>query len=70
MKEFLKSNSAEARLGRTILQGILGVIVANLDLLVGFLVIPPELKPLIVALVMAILSPTMAMLGETKEEIK
>lgn len=67
MKEFLQANSKWARLARTIFQGVIGVLIANIDLLIGFLVIPPDMKPFITALVMAILSPIMATLGETKE---
>ncbi len=35
MTDFLTSNEWEWRLLRTIAQGVLGVIVANIDLLVG-----------------------------------
>lgn len=64
MNEWLKDNSTKARLERTILQGVIGVLIANLDLLAGFIAIPPELKPVIVALVMAVLSPIMSELGK------
>ena len=60
MKEFLTSNETKYRLLRTILQGIIGVIVANLDLLLGYTVIPPELRPVITGVVMAVLSPIMS----------
>lgn len=63
MKEFLRSNKTEDRLLRTILQGVIGVIVANIDLLLGYTVIPPELRPVVTGLVMAILSPIMSELG-------
>ena len=63
MKEFLTSNDTKYRLLRTILQGIIGVITANLDLLLGYTVIPPELRPVITGVVMAILSPIMSELG-------
>lgn len=63
MNDFLKSNSWQMRLARTILQGIIGVVIANLDLLIGYTAIPPELRPVITGAVMAILSPVMAMLG-------
>ena len=63
MKTFLTSNKTKYRLGRTILQGIIGVLIANVDLIVSYLNIPPEMKPFIVALVMAILSPIMSELG-------
>ena len=67
MNTFLTSNETRYRLLRTIIQGIIGVIIANLDLLIGRFSIPPEMKPVIVALVMAILSPIMSELG-TKED--
>ena len=64
MRSFLRDNSTRQRLARTIVQGIIGVLIANIDLLVGFLTIPIELKPVIVALVMAVLSPIMSELGK------
>ena len=64
MNTFLKSNETKYRLLRTIAQGILGVIVAYIDVLVGYVAIPDELRPVIVALVMAILSPVMSELGK------
>jgi len=64
---FLKSNETKDRLLRTILQGILGVIVANIDIFVASLTIQPEYKPVIVALVMAVLSPIMSELGKKND---
>ena len=64
MKEFLRSNATEYRLLRTIVQGIICTIAANLDLFVSFIHIDPALKPVIVALGMAILSPIMSELGK------
>lgn len=63
MNEFLTSNEAKYRLLRTIFQGIIGVVIANIDLLVGYVVFDPSTRALIVAIVMAILSPIMAELG-------
>lgn len=63
MIKFLTSNDKKYRLARTIVQGVIGVVIAYLDVIVGLLVIPNELRPMIVALVMAILSPIMAELG-------
>ena len=68
MKEFLTSNEPKYRLARTIVQGIIGVLVANMDLLVGMTPIPPAIKPVITGLVMAILSPIMAMIGGDPED--
>lgn len=63
MNKFLTSNDWKYRLARTIVQGILGVIVANIDLIVGAAVLDPSQRALVVALVMAVLSPIMATLG-------
>ena len=66
-KTFLTSNETMYRLARTILQGIIGVIIAYLDAIVGMMAIPNEMRPMIVALVMAILSPIMSELGASIE---
>ena len=63
MNEFLASNEWQWRLLRTVVQGVLGVIIANLDLIMGWCVLDPSMRALMVALVMAILSPIMAALG-------
>lgn len=63
MRKFLTSNEWQYRLLRTIVQGVLGVLVANLDVLAGMVVLDPAIRAVVVALVMAILSPVMAMLG-------
>ena len=67
MTKFLTSNEWEWRLLRTIAQGVLGVVVANVDLLVGTAVLGPSWRALVVALVMAVLSPLMAELGKANE---
>lgn len=67
MKKFLSSNEAKYRLFRTIVQGIVGVLIANIDLIVGQFVIDPMWKTFIVGLVMAVLSPVMAMFGEKED---
>ena len=63
MRRFLQSNEWQYRLLRTILQGILGVLVANVDVLAGYAILDPAIRAIVVALVMAVLSPVMAMLG-------
>ena len=63
MRKFLTSNEWQYRLLRTIVQGILGVLVANIDVLAGYAILDPAIRAIVVALVMAILSPVMAMLG-------
>lgn len=64
MNEFLTSNEWNWRLLRTVVQGVLGVVAANVDLLVGVAVLEPTWRALVVALVMAVLSPVMAELGK------
>lgn len=63
MDKFLNSNDTVWRLARTIVQAVLGVIVANIDMIVGTCVLDPSVRALIVALVMAVLSPIMAEIG-------
>ena len=63
MKTLLSSNDAKYRLARTIIQGIIGVVIANLDYLFGLGSFAPEMKSLMVALTMAVLSPIMAYFG-------
>jgi uncharacterized YccA/Bax inhibitor family protein len=70
MSNWLNDNSTKGKLIRTIVQGVIGVLIANLDMLIGMIQIQPELKPMIVALVMAVLSPIMSELGKYSEEVK
>ena len=69
MNEFLASNEWYWRLARTIVQGVLGVVIANIDLIMGWCVLDPSVRGLVVALVMAVLSPAMAALGGGDEDI-
>ena len=66
--KFLKSNTALWRMMRTIAQGILGVLIANLDIITGAFNIPDVWKPIIAALIMTILSTIMASLGGKAED--
>ncbi len=63
MKKLFYSNDWQFRLLRTIIQGVVGVLIANLDLFIGALTIAPMWKPVIAALVMAVISPIMAEIG-------
>jgi hypothetical protein len=60
---FLTSNVWQWRLLRTVFQGLLGVVVANIDVLMGAVVLEPTWRAICVALAMAVLSPVMAELG-------
>ena len=64
MNTFLTGNEAKYRLARTIVQGILGVLIANIDTLAGQVILDPAQRAVIVALVMAVLSPIMAAIGQ------
>ena len=63
MNRLFISNSRGCRLLRTIIQGVIGVLIANVDLLVAGFSFSPEMKVIIVPLVMAVLSPIMEYLG-------
>ena len=63
MNRLFVRNDAKYRLLRTIIQGVIGVIIANLDVLIGNFTIDPFWKPFIVGIVMAILSPIMTAMG-------
>ena len=63
MDEFLGSNDWRWRLARTVVQGMLGVVVANIDTLMGYVAVDAGVRSVAVALVMAALSPVMAELG-------
>lgn len=67
MDNFLHSNETKYRLARTIVQAIIGVLIANIDVVIGSLTIPAEMKPVIVGLVMSVLSPIMAELKKNEE---
>ena len=67
MDKFFNSNETYYRLLRTMVQGVIGVLIANIDLIVGTFNIDGSYKPLIVAVVMAILSPVMSMLGDKED---
>lgn len=69
MSKFLTDNEWNWRLLRTIAQGVAGVFVANIDLIVGFAVLDPTMRALVVAFVMAVLSPIMAALGDGDGEV-
>lgn len=68
MKTFLTSNEWQYRLLRTIVQGIVGVIIANLDIIVGYIILDVTQRTIIVGIVMALLSPIMKALGGEENE--
>lgn len=66
--EFLTGNDWQHRLGRTVVQGVPGAVVANLDPLLGWATRDPTWRALCVALVIAVLSPVMAEPGAATTE--
>ena len=62
-ENFLHRNEWGWRLLRTVVQGAISVLIASLDIIVEPLNIDASLKPVLVALLMAILSPIMSALG-------
>ena len=69
MEWFLRSNSTWARILRTIVQGLLGVLVAELPEIVGLFNIPDAVQAVIVAVVMAVLTSIMSELGKYVEAV-
>lgn len=63
MNEFLTENTPLMRCLRTIVQGMLAAIVMYLPDMAGLWHLDPTTNALVVALIMAVLSPIMAMLG-------
>ena len=67
MIKFLTDNSTGMRIARTIVQGCIGVVVANIDTIINCAGFSAEWKPIVVALVMAVLSPLMSEIGKNIE---
>lgn len=63
-KAWCGSNTASAKCTRTIFQGVIGVIIANADILLGHYILDASTRAIIVALVMAVLSPIQAAFGD------
>lgn len=64
LKWFFESNGWGGRLARTIVQAVIGFVLAYVNDLVALLNIGESTQALIVAAVMAILAPIMQMIGE------
>ena len=65
--KFFTSNEWQYRLLRTIVQGVIGFLIANIDLIISNFTLDANAKAIIVGLVMAILSPIMAEIGKNSE---
>ena len=68
IKTFLRSNETIYRTLRTIVQGVISVLLVNIDLILGGFSMTPEEKSLMVAFIMAVLSPIMGALGGDDDE--
>ena len=64
MNTFLTSNETKYRLLRTILQGVIGVVITYAADIIGQLNLDPVIAGALVALIMAVLSPIMATIGK------
>lgn len=69
-QNFLTSNEWQWRLLRTIVQGVVAFLVANVDEIASTFDFTPTQQLLIAGLVMAILSPVMSELGKAIENAK
>ena len=67
MNLFLTSNEWQWRPLRTVVQGVLDDVVANVGPLMGVAVLDPTWRALCMAMVMAVLSPVMAELGKADD---
>lgn len=63
MNTFLRSNDAKYRLLRTIVSGVIAVIISYLPDILGLFHMSPAAMSIAVPLIMAILSPIMKYLG-------
>lgn len=68
--KFFKSNEWQWRLLRTIVQGVIGFLIANIDLLFANFSMDANTKAIVVGVTMAILSPIMAEIGNKNTEEK
>ena len=68
--KFFKSNEWQWRLLRMIVQGIIGFLIANIDLLFANFSMDANTKAIVVGVTMAILSPIMAEIGNKNTEEK
>lgn len=68
LDKFLNDNSMAMRLVRTIVQGIIAVLIVAVPLAISGVVNDPQWASIITAAIMAVLSPVMAMLKTGKPE--
>ena len=64
MENFLTSNETKWKLFRTIVEAVLGVVISNLDYIVGLTIFDPKMRALVCAFVVAITSPILSEIGK------
>ena len=64
MDKFLMSNTTEAKLVRTVVQGILSILMQNLADYLGLLKLTPQTVALLTPLLMTVLSALMSIFGD------
>lgn len=68
LDKFLNDNSMAMRLVRTIVQGIIAVLIVAVPLAIAGVIKDPQWAAIVTAAIMAVLSPIMAMLKNGKPE--
>lgn len=68
LDKFLNDNSMAMRLVRTIVQGIIAVLIVAVPLAIAGVIKDPQWAAIVTAAIMAVLSPIMAMLKSGKPE--
>lgn len=68
LDKFLNDNSMAMRLIRTIVQGIIAVLIVAVPLAIAGVIKDPQWAAIVTAAIMAVLSPIMAMLKSGKPE--
>lgn len=63
---FLSDNSTSMRLARTVFQGVVAALVVFVPAAVGWMELESEVASLLTAVVMAVLSPVMALLKKSE----
>ena len=72
LDKFLHDESMSMRLARTIVQGVIAVLIVAIPLAIGGIVTDPQWAAIATAAIMAVLSPIMAMLktGNPEDGLK
>lgn len=68
LENFLQSNAMSMRLLRTILEGVIGVVLVSVPLIVGWWHLSPEVASLLTAIIVCVFSPILAMFKTGRPE--